>query len=715
MNMSDNDTLQRVREALSRDATLGQALRMTHEFLSHHPYVSDISKLKQIEDDYQLAADFYVMGYPDESRTSIYQTLKNRLYRLSFDIDLAVAVHRDSAMAEAMSKIIDFRVDEVRSRLEADVSELGLQSIHGDKARIAAIRKSHMLFMQSLFSTILVSPAWNTGEAGSVQEILLTPTIDLVDQQLIVSAITLALWNFNDVEKLKTLLVVSREAFDEELRQCAFVGWALAIELFPRQWYPELEEVFDRVKGDDNLHKQLTELQIQLFHCMNAEEDQKIIQNDIMPDLLKGSHLRITPQGIEEKESSVDDIINPDKEDEAMERAEASMRKMLEMQRQGADIYFGGMSQMKRHPFFSTISNWFVSFDIEHPMLENAIAACKARNPKAPSVISSFVKTAPFCHSDKYSLALAMTQVVDKLPGELIEMIASKEMAAMAAGSVESQSPTYLRRLYLQDLYRFFRLYPLRSSFRSPFSADSLFVLSLPDCLSSAADRYRVAQFLMKQKRYSLVAGLLGNVSDDDVEAQTLMGTALLRMGKPAEALSRLAIAFKIHSDHQQLRALMAQAFFLVGRYEESADCYKSLAVEHPEHSTYALNMCVAAIEAGRSDEVMGALFRLRYERPDDMGVVRALVWAYLKQQEPEKAWPLCEDILKGSFCEEDLLNAAYACWALRHINDAVELLRRYGRETKRPIADKLRDDLSVLTGLNITPVEIQMMVDAVG
>ena len=50
-----------------------------------------------------------------------------------------------------------------------------------------------------------------------------------------------------------------------------------------------------------------------------------------------------------------------------MEKLEASMKRMNDMQRQGSDVYFGGFSQMKRFPFFSVVANWFMPFYLHHP------------------------------------------------------------------------------------------------------------------------------------------------------------------------------------------------------------------------------------------------------------------------------------------------------------------------------------------------------------
>ena len=52
----------------------------------------------------------------------------------------------------------------------------------------------------------------------------------------------------------------------------------------------------------------------------------------------------------------MDDILNGDTSDKKIEEIEHSIRKMADMQKRGADIYFGGFSKMKRFGFFFTLS-----------------------------------------------------------------------------------------------------------------------------------------------------------------------------------------------------------------------------------------------------------------------------------------------------------------------------------------------------------------------
>jgi hypothetical protein len=139
--------------------------------------------------------------------------------------------------------------------------------------------------------------------------------------------------------------------------------------------------------------------------------------------------------------------------------------RFSDMEKQGSDIYFGGFSQMKRFPFFYTLSNWFVPFYLGHPALESV-----RKKLGENKFLQILFNSGPFCDSDKYSFALAMGSIIDKIPDSVKEMLNSGEaVLGPVASNIDKESTTFLRRSYLQDLYRFFRLYPYRQDFRNPF------------------------------------------------------------------------------------------------------------------------------------------------------------------------------------------------------------------------------------------------------
>ena len=213
--------------------------------------------------------------------------------------------------------------------------------------------------------------AWNNDRALFYQNLILAPTVDTADAALIVAAVTLACMNIFDPLKWKTLTQVYRQHPDEKVRQRALVGWAMALperltDEGVRQSLAEL--LIDTATCDD-----LFQLQRQVFLCMNAEKDTRQIQEDIMPGLIKNNPLNITRFGISEQEEvPLKDILDPNADDKAMEEMEESIHRMMDMQKAGADIYFGGFSQMKRFGFFYQTVNIRLADHIRSYLIKQA-------------------------------------------------------------------------------------------------------------------------------------------------------------------------------------------------------------------------------------------------------------------------------------------------------------------------------------------------------
>ena len=254
----------------------------------------------------------------------------------------------------------DWSPQNIREELEAFVSEtalLELEPEHLRKPKMQELYRQHQHQMNVLFDYVYTSDIWSDGKATAMEELLLSPTVDSNDQQLIVSAVMLSLLEHFDISKFRTLVHVYQQATDERVRQRALVGWVLSLDSrLAVSVYPEQKALVDKLLEDENCCKELVELQKQFIFCINAEQDTQTIQREIMPDLIKNQNIRLTRNGIEEQEDNpMEDILNPEAQEKKLEQLEESFQRMMNMQKQGSDIYFGGFSQMKRFPFFNEI------------------------------------------------------------------------------------------------------------------------------------------------------------------------------------------------------------------------------------------------------------------------------------------------------------------------------------------------------------------------
>jgi hypothetical protein len=444
---------------------LKSAINKMREYAFNYPEVNAGERLDKIDEDYRLMLDFMFRGYKDNERKAMFEKLTQKLYVLEKDILYADEIRKKPTLKEAYLQTSRklWEHDIIKYSLENYVSSMalfGLEQVDttNDKREL---QQRHQEFMSVLFRKLLVSFQWNDSEALFYESLFLSPTVDTRDICLMVSALSLSLFNMFDILKFQTLIHVHKHSTDTQIRQRALVGAAFSLSYIDDNDSKAVKPMLNEWLADKQVCQELLELQIQVIYCLNAENDNQKIKSDIMPSLLKNNNLRFTRFGIEEKEEDpMDDIFDPGAADRAMEEMENTVQRMMDMQKAGSDIYFGGFSMMKTFPFFNNIANWLMPFYSEHPALDSIVEKLKGTN-----VMRNIVENGPFCDSDKYSFAFAVTQVIEQLPSNIREVISSPEALGPVYNQKEYKSTPYIRRMYLQDLYRFFRLYHQRGDF----------------------------------------------------------------------------------------------------------------------------------------------------------------------------------------------------------------------------------------------------------
>ena len=719
--MAENQTLEEVYVCLT-ERNLSQALMAMEVFISSYAGPGDAERLYAIQADLQLMSDYWKRGFKDPQLPNLYDNLLRRLYVLYTDVALAYQMKHSTYLTDVNARLSltthDWSVQVLKEALEEYVAEgamLALEPLHTQAEKKKALHQRHHQLIADWFDRLWLSGSWTEGQAAAMEEILLSPTIDTNDQQLLVSAIMLAALNHFDIAKFKVLLAVYRNATDMAVRQRALVGWVLSLneDIFP-SLYGEEKKMLDELLEDKAVCQELVQLQHQIILCINAEKDNRTIQQEIMPDLIQNSNFRVTRNGIEEiEESSLDDILHPDEEERRMEQVEESFQRMQQMQKQGSDIYFGGFSQMKRFSFFQEICNWFIPFYIDHPGI--ADVAEKFQNNK---FLHSLINVGPFCHSDKYSFILAFNQVLNHIPKNLWEMLERGEASVSELTPEESNSAAYIRRTYLQDLYRFFRIYPYRKEFTSPFEPFRYLFLAKTVFSRTHIEAYfnDMAAFLIKQKRTNEAALVLENCGEArwDFRHYMMCGYLLQHnrydFGKEKDAKFCYRKALEQEPENEKALQGYARALFDQEAYQEALEVYDKLLTINAGKKSYLLNRAVCLTKLRRYGDALKDLYRLNFESSDDVNVNRVLAWTLTCDGKYEQAEKIYDQLLKGQSQSEDLLNYGYCLWLGGHVDDAADCFHRYLKDSKELKTSIIDNERTLLLEKGITEPEMQMM-----
>ena len=734
--MKQNDELNEILE-LVLNRQLGKSIDALENYLLTHPRQVDMDALISLRDDYRLMADYWQRGFEDPQRETVYNQLLRRMYVITANIitnwQIAESPFMKALYLRPRKIRKDWSMRSVRAAMEDFVGSLAmLQLEKSNHSQTTTLYQEHWQLMNDLFDYIVTSRQWRQQLADVFLDMLLSPTLSSNDQQMLVSAITLSSLQTFCPQKFRVLTEVYRQSTDERVRQRALVGWVFAVCCGDSAAWRLITDIDDTITSlfeDEQTRNELAELQMQLFYCTEADADTHTIQKEILPDIMNGSNIKMTRQGlVEMDEDSLDDILHPEAAEENMERMEKSMKRMVDMQRQGADIYFGGFSQMKRFPFFSQLSNWFVPFYSQHPDIYQIW-----NNARGNKFLKGVTRLSAFCDSDKYSFVLAFNQVLDRLPQSMLKMIEDGEATAMPMGSEladdQQETPAFIRRLYLQDLYRFFRLFTARSEFRNPFEHTLFFSHPLMNARHTVqgdlqSPHLSVARFLLKRRRYDDAVSVLANIPEElqhDFQYYMMMGTALQH--SPHTSLPSPLICYRqalmLQPDNERAKAALARALFASKEYKEALDAYNALLEQQPEHRSYQLNAAVCLVNLHRSEEALKLLYKLNYLYPDDQSVNRVLGWALTlsgKYEQAEKMY--CQLLAEENPQPADMLNNGYCLWLSGNIVTAISMFRQFistqgddGIDIEKEFMHGTEHELLLQHG--ITDTDIRLMLDA--
>lgn len=742
--MKNNNTFDNI-FGFIRTKSLSEAMDALASFSALHTEYGVEERLHEIHKGYELMFDYWSRGYRDEHLDKVYDDMLYEMYKLTADTNLRYNIANSKYLSTIDSRIKssgrDWSVDSVKFVLENFVTDVAMLELCPDNVRVERSGKlysGHQQFMNDLFDYIWLSCQWSDSMADAFTKLVLSPTVDVLDQQLIISATMLGCMNMFDINKFSMMLNVFRMSTDEFVRQRALVGWALSLSCADSEIFAGKLDFLYPVIADESVRKELVELQIQLFNCINAETDNSTIQNEIMPDLLKHNGFGISLNGIEERDpDDLSDIINSDMSDSAMDKVEQSFKRMLDMQKAGADIYFGGFSQMKRFPFFDSISNWFIPFYVRHPAISTLFD-----NDSDSKMVLNLIENVPFCDSDKYSFMLAFKQVIERIPQNVREMLGNGHVAGIAMVSEEEKNtPAYIRRIYLQNLYRYFRLFHLRNLMYNPFDKQIddnvynylFFAREIFKGTQLVKDYGEVVASLIKRKMYGEAICLLANYSHDNYDYNYYMFCGNIQLyhsnivpkGILPSASFCYSEALHLNPDSEMALSGYARAKFYDGEYSVACDSYARLLSRFPDNKKYELNMCVCLVNLGQHEEALKHLYKLNYENPTDMRVCRVMARALLDSGRYEKADKMYAELCTTETCEgEDLVNYGLCAWLAGNkaagAKHFVEYIKSCTHDMSIAVcrnvfkSDIIDKEKVLLSSHGITPAEIHLMSDLV-
>lgn len=702
------------------NGSLDESLKLLHGIASNENDSDAIRDLNSIAATYRLMKQYALNAVEDVQRSQIYGSLKTKTFEVLSKLSFAETVRNNATLREARKRLTDNPVtlDETGNRLEWIAQEMVVDSLAtDDNSKSRKLQADLSECHKKMFDFLLTTCPLSQSEEETAYKILSSSYTDASVKRIAVSAMMLAQQFVFDIRKFNVLAKLCVESGNDELRQYALVALVITS---PEQtaseiYNDEIERAFKRLETLPYIKEELAELQAQMILCTDTEENNKTIANEIIPSIKESAALL---QAKKTEQEMLDELLHPDKEESSMNKVEKSIEKIRDMQRKGADIFFGGFSQAKRFSFFYTLMNWFVPFTVEHPQ----IASINTGNiPK--DKLGQILDMQPLCNSDKYSFCLTLSMVYSQIPKEVIDVI-SKGEAVMGFEGQHTKDNSFTRLMYLQDIYRFHKLFHRKADFTDPFASDDSVVFFNWDkvaALFHGTDTpFKIARQLLSRNRFSSLNRLLDN-NRDELNPSYLKLKALseYKQRHYHSAVYWFKKARLLEPDNGILLKRTADTCFLAEDFDRAEELYADYIKDNTEvgdtdFENYRLSIC--HLKNGKTDAAKTILFRLHFEHEDNNAYKSALALAHIISGDYDKAVSMYGRIDENELDAHDRVRMATVLWMMNRKEEAVGALRKH-ISSKKVSPSELYAELKKEQSechLEIDDTEMKILVDIV-
>lgn len=692
--------------------------------------------LSGIATTYDALIDYFKQGVADPERDRVYLQLVGHALQLSDRCTLAV--HRTKEMPYYTSQSKTVRRESLHTyRLQLEAFAEGTRSLTGSE-EMQQLATTHDKQLSSLFTDLWTQGTWDAATAAEADALLLSPTITRADQCTVVSAVTLSLLRMFDPSKL--LFLCDAYYHPETMVSIrALVGIVICCYCWGDRigYYSEAKARLELLSEDPMFGDQVCEVILQFIRSTDTEEVDRKMREEIIPELMKNPKLRRMPN-INKEEPNADDI-NPDWEQWMHESGlEESMREITEWQMEGVDVNMSTFSQLKRYPFFYTISNWFRPFDAWQADMLGIIGTPGTGNVIADTILQS----AYMCDSDKYSFCYAIREIPQAQREAMMSQLdeqnrALKESADMPdLKRISKQTTQSILRQYVQNLYRFFKLFTNAQEFDNPFNhvvlgvmrSNPLYPLVVePDCL------FKLIGLNIKLKRYLRAIECfirLEGHHPERMEATQLQqfGLCYQKMKMYDDAIEAYTKADLMKPDSYWTIHHLAQCHRAIGNYGKALEYYETAETMKPDNLSLTYHVSELLYELGEYEEALPRLHKLDYHHPEALKSLRLLAECSFMDEQGAQATKYYERMMAEHTDEltaTDWRHAAYNYWLQGQRDDCFRCMARaeelhasepYDEEqyaAPPTFADTVYSDSRLLESLGARKDELAYLYDA--
>lgn len=576
----------------------------------------------------------------------------------------------------------------------------------------------------AIFESAWVSFPYSADDEKSLDSLIDDASVPSHVKLMVISAIMLGSFEFFDRRRAGLLMgAYASDTADEQIRMTALT--AMMLMLYVNRDRSLSSDVLARIDALREVPGWLSDIKTVYLELIRTRDTDRIVsklRDEIVPEMIKMKpeiDKRIKAD-LEQGADPADLEENPEWQDFLESSGIADkMKELSEIQEEGGDVLMGTFSQLKSYPFFYNIANWFRPF---YP--DNSVVTQFGDDT---DVLGELISQSFFmCDSDKYSFVLAFASMPEAQRNMMLSQIKAQNINAAEIHSASLNLSTDTRRnivnKYVQNLYRFFRLFRRRDDFTNPFDSEINLTEVKPlqkDFLEDSTLQL-VGEFYFKHHYYKEALNVFRLRESHIFPDATLyqkMGYCCQQLGDIAAAINYYEQAELLTGNNAWTTRRLAGAYRQTGEYAKALEYYERLDNMQPDKFSTAMSLGHCHLALGQYEKASKAFYKAQYLDETSEKPLRLLAWSLFMQNDLAGARKIYEKILNTAVRPLDYLNRGHVALVERDYHSAISFYNNFVRATPGGWKDFIREmasDRDALTRLGVDEKMLPLVIDAV-
>ena len=624
--------------------------------------------------DAKAVKEFKIPETTPEARAKLVSEAISELDQ--FLVDIEMDIRSEQGIFKDLKKqgeAIDIK--EVKPTLEKFVSREAMLFLNHDLSKEEQDQASARLYQEweeyreKIFDRFVSSGYWNDEERAVVKDTILSPTVDSLTSQLLVSAITLSAATVFDMGKFTLLYDIYRLADDDEVKVRALLGWLLvSTNCGCYEQQPDFrsfaEQLTEDCKNDSDLLAEIIKAQKMLAVTVFSEQKSIDYTNDIMASLSKRflGDLKDKVANLLEADEDMQNIFGIEDDEETSEESPIrsvdintdedgipnldvdmdSPLSMDEMMDKGIDILLPQFKMLRdQTEFFTHLYNWFMPFYLKNPHITEALGFVDEKR----KFCKAFCSTARSCPADAYSLANLIVSHPNEIPENIVDCYDDPEDEGDGSEPADEEEivneffkepgehrAKRIRINYIRNLLRFSKFYTAKDEIFNILDEldddkPAYAVLAGPLFQDEFFDKYRmaIARYSFRREFPDLVEVMLEGVPCDTLEMHFMKGWVCMQKGDNHSlcmAVDHFKKMLKIKPDMKPVYLQLGICYRKLSQVDEYLENFDKLmefkdSFSEEELFELKLEKLKFIIMNNRLEEAMPLAYELDYTHPE--------------------------------------------------------------------------------------------------